>query len=846
MERDNFIKDCPVVFKKYRVIKRIGKGAFGSVYLAQKISTKEQVALKVEKSTVSKSVLESEAYLLQIIKGIGIPQVISYGIAKKYKILIEPLLGQSLEDIYNNYGRHFSLAELCMIAIQVLDRIETLHSQGFIHRDIKPDNMLIGKRDPNIIYLIDYGLSKKYRSTKTKKHIRFSNTGRLTGTLRYASSNALKGSEQSRRDDLISIGYMLIFFLRRELPWQKIRDKNETNRYIKIYKMKKEIKPEILCQGLPNEIVEYMKYVQHLGFEQEPNYNYLRNLFKSILNRLNIEIEGYLFSWIKPSEVRNLKNPADPRKRKSSSRDRLLKKISKSLEKKRVPSYDSLDRHRYERLPQELNSNLNPNQNPNIKMVRNYSKETFDTNNPSDISNLKSKNNSTTMFVNFDKTIGGQLLNTFEMIDNQSENIKSFNTVNNENKILNKINLPKDNEFNNLTGKKERVSDILEKLKLNRKFFEKNKNEEKNIEDFVLNTPENKEEKKFNENNILLNNKKTEKENIDEINEIKEKKQNFMKINGEYENNLKKNILTGDKITNMINNQNNFNNKNKMIKQNNIMNKNHKKNNGNIKNINNMAINNFYNINKNLNNNFNITKTKDDFSKIINSNINKNFSNDINTNFCNYTEPSDSLLEENQNMPNMRKVQTEQINKKTKNAFKEFNEKNIDIFNNNNYNINNQGMNIQDNLNQLNKQMKKNNKNLIVKQREIQMNNNFGNNMNNVNMQFNNKQNRGRNMNINIKKDIQKIQGKINPQKNRNINNINYNNNFQNYNNSNKIPNDNIPRDNIHNDYNNFNFIPNDNFQNFQQYPNNYRGNQQFKNNNITNDIIPFPYDIKY
>ena len=282
MERDNFIKDCPVVFKKYRVIKRIGKGAFGSVYLAQKISTKEQVALKVEKSTVSKSVLESEAYLLQIIKGIGIPQVISYGIAKNYKILIEPLLGQSLEDIYNNYGRHFSLAELCMIAIQVLDRIETLHSQGFIHRDIKPDNMLIGKRDPNIIYLIDYGLSKKYRSTKTKKHIRFSNTGRLTGTLRYASSNALKGSEQSRRDDLISIGYMLIFFLKRELPWQKIRDKDETKRYIKIYKMKKEIKPEILCQGLPNEIVEYMKYVQHLGFEQEPNYNYLRNLFKSI------------------------------------------------------------------------------------------------------------------------------------------------------------------------------------------------------------------------------------------------------------------------------------------------------------------------------------------------------------------------------------------------------------------------------------------------------------------------------------------------------------------------------------------------------------------------------------
>ena len=747
-----------------------------------------------------------------------------------------------------------------MIAIQVLDRIEFIHSKYYIHRDIKPDNFLIGKEDPNIIYLVNFGLSKKYRSTKTKNHVRFSNTGRLTGTLRYASSNAFKGSEQSRRDDLISIGYMLIYFMKRELPWQKIRDKNETDRYIKIYKMKKEIKPEILCQGLPNEMVEYMKYVQHLGFEQEPNYKYLRNLFKSILKQLNIDVEGCLFSWIKQSEIKNLKNPVDLRKRKSSSRERLFKKISESLERQRVPSHDSLGRHNYERFPNIVNNNLNPNHN--IKMVRNYSKETFETNNPSDNSNLKSKNNSKTMFVNFDKTIGGQLLEAFEMMDNQTENIKSSNTVDKHNKTLNKMNLQKKNEFTNLTEKKEVGSDILKQLKLdNINFSDKKKNEEKKIEDFNINKPGNKVENKFIENNnILINDKNRVKKISDEINEIKENKQNFLKNKEEYENSLKQNILTGDKIKNINNNnnqtnfnvdnnnsnlvkKNNDNNcKNKMNKQYNIMNKNPKKINMNnkkinLENINYIGMNNPYLNNKNLNNNFNIIKIKDDFSNQINSKINKDFSNDINSNYKNYTEPSDSLYEENKNMRKMHMIQTERINKKSKNVFQKFNEINNNL--NMNYNINNQGMNFEGNINQINKQMKKNNNNLINRQREIQTNNNFYNHMNNMNMQFNNMQNRGRNLNNNNNNiiKVKKIQGKIKQQNDRNINN----NNYQNYYN---IPSDNIPMDNISN--NNINFISNNNMQNMKQYPNSYGGNQQLRNNNINNGIRPFGYGMNY
>ena len=104
--------------------------------------------------------------------------------------------------------------------------------------------------------------------------------------------------------------------MKRELPWQRIRDKNETNRYIKIYKMKKEIKPDILCQGLPHEMVEYMKYARHLGFEQDPDYKYLRNLFKSILRQLNANIERYLFSWIKANNILNFNNPINRQKRR--------------------------------------------------------------------------------------------------------------------------------------------------------------------------------------------------------------------------------------------------------------------------------------------------------------------------------------------------------------------------------------------------------------------------------------------------------------------------------------------------------------------------------------------------
>ena len=213
-DENKFLKDNHILFKKYQVKKKLGEGAFGDIYLGQQISNKEYVAIKIEYRNIIKPILESESFILYSIAGPGIPEVKSFGKTKKYNILVEPLLGKSLFDIFTENHKNMNIIDACLIGKQVIDRIQWIHSKYIVHRDIKPDNFLIGRKDPNVIYLIDFGLSKKYRSTTTGKHIRFGFTGKLTGTVRFASANALRGGEQSRRDDIESIGYMMVYFLK--------------------------------------------------------------------------------------------------------------------------------------------------------------------------------------------------------------------------------------------------------------------------------------------------------------------------------------------------------------------------------------------------------------------------------------------------------------------------------------------------------------------------------------------------------------------------------------------------------------------------------------------------------
>ena len=298
-----------IIFKKFRVGKSIYSSNLAFIHEGINGLNKEKVAMKFEKISAKYNLLEYEAYLIYQLQGMGIPKIISYGKSWGYNVLIEELLGQSIESIWKTKNKDIkpNLNDVCLIAIQCLDRLEYIHSKNIIHRDIKPLNFLIGRKDPNIIYLIDFGISKKYRSSKTGKHIKFSCSDTISGSLRYMSINASKGYAQSRRDDLESLGYMLVFLIKMDLPWlcvEKLKLKKE-EKNARMLCLKIDILPENMCSGIPKEFCEYIKYCRKLSFEQAPNYNYLRHLFLDIIkNRGNFHdyklINFMKFSWIKP------------------------------------------------------------------------------------------------------------------------------------------------------------------------------------------------------------------------------------------------------------------------------------------------------------------------------------------------------------------------------------------------------------------------------------------------------------------------------------------------------------------------------------------------------------------
>ena len=260
-------------FSKYKAIKKLGEGSFGKVYKAE--YNGEYYALKFESNTEGQNLLESEAFIMSYLKGPNIPLIKSFGFYGKYNILVMQLLGISLEDIFNKRGK-FSIKTTAMLGYQMINVLQFIHDRHIIHRDIKPDNYVMGINDMNaVLYLLDFGLAKKYRSSKTLVQYPYVKKQNLTGTARYASIHALKEMEQSRRDDLESTGYVLMYFLRGNLPWQGLKTKTKDNKYQKILEKKKSTSSEELCKNFPIEFKQYIDYTKKLGYTENPNYDKL-------------------------------------------------------------------------------------------------------------------------------------------------------------------------------------------------------------------------------------------------------------------------------------------------------------------------------------------------------------------------------------------------------------------------------------------------------------------------------------------------------------------------------------------------------------------------------------------
>nr|XP_009400541.1 PREDICTED: casein kinase 1-like protein 2 isoform X2 [Musa acuminata subsp. malaccensis] len=220
-----------------------------------------------------------------------------FGVEGDYNVLVMDLLGPSLEDLFNFCNRKFSLKTVLMLADHMINRVEFVHSKCFLHRDIKPDNFLMGLgRRANQVYIIDFGLAKKYRDSSTYQHIPYRENKNLTGTARYASVNTHLGIEQSRRDDLESLGYVLMYFLQGSLPWQGLKAGTKKQKYEKISYRKVATSIEALCRGYASEFASYFHYCRSLRFDDKPDYAYLKRLFRELFIREGFQFD-YVFDW---------------------------------------------------------------------------------------------------------------------------------------------------------------------------------------------------------------------------------------------------------------------------------------------------------------------------------------------------------------------------------------------------------------------------------------------------------------------------------------------------------------------------------------------------------------------
>lgn len=293
------IRDVNNISHKYWIIDKIGSGSFGEVYEVV-CNDGNIIAAKVEeKRNQSRIKLEYRIYenIHKNPNAVGVPKIYNFVETPHFYTMYMQLLGPSLEDMLNKYNRLFEIRTVLRIGSQIIDLLESIHRIGYIHRDIKPNNFLTGiDNNSSQVYITDFGLSRKY--INNGKHIPFTTDKSLIGTARYASINMHLGLEPSRRDDLESVGYMLVYLAIGELPWQGMNKQGKSKKeYLDMIGNKKMyVDLNKLCENLPECFKEYLVYCKNLLFSQDPNYSYLKMLFVNEEQRLG-KFDNHPYPW---------------------------------------------------------------------------------------------------------------------------------------------------------------------------------------------------------------------------------------------------------------------------------------------------------------------------------------------------------------------------------------------------------------------------------------------------------------------------------------------------------------------------------------------------------------------
>lgn len=269
-----------IIGNKYKLLKKIGTGSFGTIFEGMNIRTGEKVAIKIELVSDNVKLLKNETTIYKYLNGLeGVPNIKWYGKDEFYYFMVMELLGTSLQKVMDS-SKKLKQSTILQLGVNILNILKNIHNRGFIHRDIKPENFLLTITNPKKLYLVDFGLSKPYIFNGT--HIDYKKKDKFMGTPDFASINAHNFLEQSRRDDLESVSYMLIYFYFGTLEWINddiyFSNNEDENMYVKN-------KKELLCQNqdIPPLLMEYHNYVRKLEFEETPDYDKYIQLFKKEL-----------------------------------------------------------------------------------------------------------------------------------------------------------------------------------------------------------------------------------------------------------------------------------------------------------------------------------------------------------------------------------------------------------------------------------------------------------------------------------------------------------------------------------------------------------------------------------